>query len=111
MDDPDRQRGRPRSLYVTRDEFEHAYYDPIRAIIESRQSTQLVISKRSFRGARIEEVDCWIAIAEQNVLPTKKSGLELHFSDEYLGSDGVLIRLGSSWGEVNMRLEPHLRSI
>src|SRR5258708_5194161 len=49
MDDPEPQkRSRSRSLNITRDEFEHAYYDPIRGIVASRGSDmRLVIAGRT----------------------------------------------------------------
>ncbi|MGB8723176.1 MAG: hypothetical protein WA383_01480 [Terriglobales bacterium] len=113
MDDPQRSRSnRPRTLDITRNDFEHAYYDPIRAIVESRGSiTQLAVARRTFRGAQIKELDCWIALAEQDVSLTDQSEPNSPFSSEYIGNDGVLVRLGSSWSEANMRLQPHLRLV
>lgn len=113
MDDPARTRSnRSRSLDITRNTFEHAYYDPIRAIVESRGLiTQLAVARRRFRGALIKELDCWIALPEQNASLTDRSEPDLPFSGEYLGNDGVLVRLGPSWSEANMRLQPQLRSI
>jgi hypothetical protein len=112
MDDPERKKhSRSRTLSITRDEFEHAYYDPIRSILASRGSdTGLEIGGRKFRGTRIEEADVWIALVEQDVSLSDKSEADLTASNEYLGKDGVLIRLGSSWSQANMRLQPHLRS-
>lgn len=112
LDDPDRPRGSQlRTLNITRDEFDHAYYEPIRGIVAFRGSNvPLEIAGRRFRGARIEEADLLIALAEQGVSLTDKLEADLTSSDEYLGKDGVLIRLGSSWSQENMRLQPHLRS-
>jgi hypothetical protein len=113
MDDPARRRSnRSRSLNITRNAFEHAYYDPIRAIVESRGPiTQLAVAGRRLRGALIKELDCWIALLEPNAPLTDTSERDLPFSGEYFGKDGVLVRLGSSWSETNMRLQPQLRSI
>jgi hypothetical protein len=113
MDDPvRRRRNRSRSLNITRNAFEHAYYDPIRAIVESRGLiTRLAVAGRRFRGGPIKELDCWIALPEQDASLTDSSEPDLPFSGEYLGNDGVLVRLGSSWSEANMRLQPQLRSI
>jgi hypothetical protein len=112
MDDPERKkRGQSRSLNITRDEFEHAYYDPIRGIVASRGSDiRLVIAGKRYRGTRIEEADIVIALAEQDIALTDKPEADLPSTDEYLGKDGVFVRLGSSWSEENMRLQPHLRS-
>jgi hypothetical protein len=112
MDDPEpNKKSRTRTLNITRDEFERAYYDPIRGIVASRGSEiQLLIGGKKFRGTRIAEADILIALAEQDVSLADKSEAELTSSDEYLGKDGVLIRLGPSWSQVNMRLQPHIRS-
>lgn len=111
MDDPEPvKNSRSRTLNITRDEFEHAYYDPIRDIVGARSSyVGLEIAGRKFRGARIEEADAVIALADQNVSLTEKPQAALT-SSQYLGKDGVLIRLGSSWSQANMKLQPHLRS-
>ena len=113
MDDPERSRSnRPRTLDITRNVFEHAYYDPIRAIVESRGLiAQLAVASRRFRGTQIKELDCWIALAEQDVSLADRSEPNLSFSTEYVGNDGVLVRLGPSWSVENMRLQPHLRLI
>jgi len=112
MDDPEPPRNsRSRTLNITRDEFDHAYYDPIRSIVASRGSDLgLEIAGRKFHGVRIEEADVLIALAEQPFSLTDWREAVLTSSDEYLGKDGVLIRLGSSWSQANMKLQPHLRS-
>jgi hypothetical protein len=112
MDDPEPQKNsRSRILDITRNEFVHAYYSPIREIVTSRgPDIELEIAGKKFRGARIEEADILIALAEQDVSITNKLMTHQDSSDEYLGKDDVLIRLGPSWSEANMRLQPHLRS-
>lgn len=113
MDDPDDPApSRSRTLSITRDKFRHAYYDPIRSIVASRGSDMgLEIAGRRFRGVRIEEADIFIALTEQVFSPTDMSEAGLTSLDEYLGKDGVLIRLGSSWSPSNMRLQPHERTV
>lgn len=71
---------------------------------------RLVIAGKRFRGTRIEEADILVALEEQAVALTDKPEADLPSSGEYLGKDGVFIRLGSSWSQANMRLQPHLRS-
>ncbi len=111
MDDPRRSRSnRSRSFNITRTDFEHTYYSPLRAIIESRGLTaQLAVARGRFRGTLIKELDCWIALVEAEGSLADQSEPDFPFSTEYLGNDGVLVRLGSSWSEANMRLQPHLR--
>jgi hypothetical protein len=112
MDDPPAERSpRPRTITISRPAFEHAYDDPIRNLIELRgANAPLSYSNRRFRGARIEEADLWIAVANANETPPGKSPEEFVAHNEYLGGDGVLVRLGPTWSEANMRLQPHLRA-
>ncbi len=112
MDDPPPGRSdRPRSIKITRSQFEHAYDNPIRDVIELRgANAPLRYANRRFRGARIDEADLWIAVADENQAPPGKTEADLVAHNEYLGGDGVLVRLGTTWSEANMRLQPHLRS-
>lgn len=112
MDDPPVGRSdRPRTITIRRPAFEHAYDDPIRNLIELRgANASLGYANRRFRGARIEEADLWIAVADVNEAPTDKFPEDFVTHSEYFGGDGVLVRLGPTWSEANMRLQPHLRA-
>lgn len=110
MDDPEHQESRPsRTLNITRDDFEHAYYAPIRDIISSRPARELVLGRRKVRGVRVEEADLSIALIEQGA-PVNQAEAVPHSADAYFGRDGILVQLGSSWSQANMRLQPHLRA-
>jgi hypothetical protein len=112
MDDPPIGRSdRSRTIKISRSEFEHAYDNPIRSLIELRgANAQMSYEKTRFRGARIEEADLWIAVPDANQAPPGKSEADRLPHDEYLGGDGVLIRLGPTWSEANMRIQPHMRA-
>jgi hypothetical protein len=112
MDDPPaRGSDRPRAITISRPAFEHAYDDPIRNLIELRgANTPLSYANRRFRGARIEEADLWIAVPDVDQTPPPKSPDDFVSYGEYLGGDGVLVRLGPTWGEANMKLQPHQRA-
>jgi hypothetical protein len=112
MDDPSRARsGRKRAVKMTVHDFEHAYYDPLRSILASRETAaDIEIAGRRFRGARIAEADILLALPEQGPPAVTNQPANVTSTSEYLGKDGVLVQLGSSWSEANMRLQPHLRS-
>jgi hypothetical protein len=112
LDDPPAGRNRrSRTIKITRSEFEHAYDEPIRNVIELRgANASLSHANRRFRGARIEEADLWIAVLDETQAQPVKSEEGSIAPNEYLGGDGVLVRLGPTWSETNMRLQPHLRS-
>jgi hypothetical protein len=80
-------------------------------IIASRETAaDIDIAGRRFRGVRIAEADILLALPEQGPLAITNQGTNVASGSEYLGKDGVLVQLGSSWSEANMRLQPHLRS-
>src|SRR5258708_158777 len=112
MDDPEPRDGSQlRNLKITRDEFVRAYYSPIRRILESRSSgTSLLLAGRRIHGMRIEEADITIALSERDESKSNDTETAQPSSREYLGRDGVLIRLGDSWNQENMILQPYLRS-
>jgi len=112
MDDPPRARGkRSRTLKITRDGFEHAYYEPLRSIFDSRTTREdLDVAGKKFRGARVAEADILIALPVQGLPTVGKPAPGTPSPSEYLGRDGVFVRLGSSWSQTNMRLQPHQRS-
>jgi hypothetical protein len=111
VDPPPRQERQSRSLSVTPESFEQAYYAPLRAIIESRGlGMPFVIAGTRFRGSRVEELDCFIALPDLNPLSAGGSEPGSPYSQQYLGHDGVFVGLGSAWTKANMTLQPHLRS-
>jgi hypothetical protein len=112
MDDPPAGGKRQvRTIKITRSEFEHAYDDPIRTVINLRgANASLSYANRRFRGARIEEADLWIGVPDETQAQPGKSDEGSVAHNQYLGGDGVLVRLGATWSEANMRLQPHLRS-
>lgn len=112
MDDPaERRNDRSRTINISRSDFTKAYDDPIRRVIELRGSNAAIAyGGRRFRGARFEEADLWVAIPDDNQKTPDKSQEDSLAMNEYLGGDHVLIRLGSTWSEAKMRLQPHQRS-
>jgi hypothetical protein len=112
MDDPPRSaRGRTRAVKITVNDFDHAYYEPLQNIIASRETAaDIDIAGRRFRGVRIAEADILLALPEQGPMAITNPGTTVASGSEYLGKDGVLVQLGSSWSKANMRLQPHLRS-
>jgi len=87
LDDPPAGRShRLRTIKITRSEFEHAYDDSIRTVIDLRgANAPLSYANRRFRGARIEEADLWIAVSDQSQAQPPKFDVGPLNENEYLG--------------------------
>jgi hypothetical protein len=109
---------------VTEDEFLAAYYQPFRAMFEQIPTRVEQISGRRVILVESDFADLSIGVAENalsapdvNSLTAddeKKSGehgviAEKSGEREFLGIDGVFVRLGASWSDGLMRLEPQVR--
>jgi hypothetical protein len=100
-----------RRLNITHEKFRRDYDDPLHRIVDARGSdVRLRVGDRQYIGAWIEELDILIALPAESDGSENNSQPDRRHSEEYLGKDGTLIRLGQSWREENMKLEPHLRS-
>lgn len=111
VDPPPARDKRSRTLKISRDDFEHAYYEPLQGIVDSRTTREdLNVAGKKFRGTEVAEADILIALPVQALPTVGKPALGTTSPSEYLGKDGVFVRLGSSWSQANMRLQPHQRS-
>jgi hypothetical protein len=93
-------------------QFLRAYYNPLQVLLGLRGAdVSFVIGTRVLRGVRIPEIDCLIALLEPEHVAAAGKLEDVSLSaNDYLGNDGVLVRLGPSWNVANMGLEPRLRS-
>ena len=117
MNDPStRPSNKQRNLAITPDKFRRDYYRPILELIVGRGANrQIGVAGRRFVVASFEEADLLLGLVEDYA--DIRVGIEAHsslsdegrYSGEYIGKDGVLIRLGMSWRPELMRLQPHQR--
>lgn len=111
MDDPepeDKEKGR--RIHISKSEFDERYYGSIRQLITSRDRIrETTLEGIVYTEARIDEADISIGIPEDlEDHPTRRPRRQVS-PFIYIGGDEVLVRLGESWSEANMRLQPHLR--
>lgn len=116
MRDPKGDSGREkiRDLPLTKDALLRAYYHPFQVWLREATGVQrIVINRRSYRMVALQEFDMSIGLSNEvaEQLPVVKLNKEQHSSkdNEFIGADGVLIRLGSIWSPEKMRLEPQAR--
>lgn len=116
MRDPKGDSGKEkiRDLPLAKDDLLRAYYRPFQAWLQEATGVQrIVINKRSYRMVTLQEFELSIGLSHEveEQLPLIQTSKEEHPSEdnEFIGTDGVLIRLGSIWSSEKMRLEPQAR--
>lgn len=107
IDDPEyNERFPSRQLTVDQERFARAYYRPLDQLIQSRIGLHELNDATRSRGAYIPELDFSISIHRRS----KKTDESMTVAaGQYLGRDGVLIRLGQSWTTDKMQLQPFER--
>jgi len=115
VDDPPTSRTRkPLNYKISDVELKAAYYAPFRALLEANSRRREDIRGRRIDIVRLDSSDLEVGIVEE-LGADKNPELPLVGSpqfagdSEFLGIDGIFVRLGSSWGEDRMILEPQTR--
>jgi hypothetical protein len=116
MRDPKGDSGREKikDLPLTKDALLRAYYHPFQVWLQEATGVQrITIDGRSYRMVALEQFDLSVGLSNEvtEQLPVVKPTKEQHSDkgNEFIGADGVLIRLGSIWSPEKMRLEPQAR--
>jgi len=112
MVDPDHEESKfSRRLSFDEKALERLYYEPLEAIADGRgRRASISVEGNWLSEVSIPELDLWIAIPDRDESAKHPGTSRKLLPMEYLGGDGVLVRLGESWSEKNMELEPHQRS-
>ena len=92
------------------------YYRPFQVwLLEAPGATDEVIGNVPYRIAALSDLDIRVGMATRLVQTDDFSAVrpirEVGVSEEnrYLGTDGLMVEVGPSWAEENMRLEPQER--
>ncbi|MGH9635673.1 MAG: hypothetical protein ACRD72_12650 [Candidatus Angelobacter sp.] len=113
IDDPNEERARLADLPLTPELILENYYRPFKARLEEPlEVAQERVRGESFRVAHLPDVDMWIGLGEKARHPNSTIEQAIPpYSEgrEFVGSDGILIRLGPAWSNENMKLQPQER--
>jgi hypothetical protein len=111
MDDPEpADNERSRRLNISAEELVVTYDRSLRRLVESRgEARRVQIEGVDFTEAPVEEADIVLGLPEGDAAPQVARRPRQISPTTYIGGDGLLVRLGNSWSEDRMRLEPHLR--
>lgn len=90
------------------------YYRPFQVWLQEATGVRKVmIRRRIYHAVALEEFDLSVGLSSEVVeqIPDVNPTREHHSKEdnEFIGADGVFIRLGSIWSPVKMRLEPQAR--
>lgn len=119
-DPPSDQEGSRLSLRVSKEEFRAAYYRPFEQLLAAFPVQRERIGEEEVSVVYAESSDLFIGLSQDRV---RGRGVELlgpqggrnairnEAGDAYLGSDGIYVRLGDSWSDELMRLEPQERRV
>ncbi len=114
--DPRQKKGEGKfgDLPLTRNEFLKIYYRPIQTWLgETTEVRRIRVGGQSYRVASFPEFDLSVGLSDEAERQLATAELVKHSSriehNEFIGGDGVLIRLGTIWSDEKMRLEPQAR--
>lgn len=121
-DPPIDERGGEISLQVSKEEFRRTYYRPFENLLAEFPVHEERIDDHDVRVIRSESADLFVGIVDEYVQAAKvpltgevlrRATSAVRDSDRkaYLGSDGIYVRLGESWSEDLMQLQPQERRV
>jgi hypothetical protein len=118
IDDPEREEDGPLlDLPITAEMIRHEYYQPFRAWLDRGDHVERVAVGNRIYVVRSEPVlDLAVGLAEERyqgastaVGADAKKPIQRAAPDQFVGKDGILVRLGSGWSSEMMRREPEHR--
>jgi hypothetical protein len=91
-----------------------AYYRPFIQMLEQRAEAAavVVVDQREFQTIALPDADLMIGVDIETLTParfTREPTRRVVEGRTTIGSDGILVKLGPSWSEENMQLEPQAR--
>jgi hypothetical protein len=119
VDDPEKtkKRTKPIDLPLSEHRLLEGYYRPFREWLRSVPNARdEIIGQQKFRLADMPEVNISVGLREDILLgeivaqPQVAFGGRFSEEHQYVGRDGVIVRVGDLWSEENMRREPQERS-
>lgn len=118
-DDPpvDRSEGRLK-VQLSPEEFRETYYRPFRQLFDSFETYELDLNDYDIRAVRSGSADLMVGISERRIQEVARRRFEPdrpvqpifdEDGESFLGIDGVYVRLGKSWRDERMQLQPQER--
>jgi hypothetical protein len=113
-DPPTNKKRKPLNYTISDTELKAAYYAPFRALLEGNSRRRENILGRRIDIVRLDSPDLEVGMVEEFIQDNNPKtplvgSARLAGDGEFLGIDGIFVRLGSSWGEGRMILEPQTR--
>jgi hypothetical protein len=113
INDPQEEREKIPDLPLTPGLILDSYYRPFKARFDQALTViQEEVRGETFRVVHFPEFDTWVGLSETLRQPgtTAEQIASVDVSSsEFVGPDGILIRLGTAWSPENMKLQPQER--
>lgn len=113
VDDPPPSQKSSQRWEIPKDLFRTKYYEPLTSVLNAFEAHDEVIDGQEVRAVTLENTDLTVGLSLQMALRgddvLHRRPLSAAANSAFLGADGVYIRLGSSWSDEMMRLQPQSR--
>lgn len=114
LSDPPGKRTEVPDLPLTPGLILDSYYRPFQTRLhEATMVGDEKLRGEVFRIAHLPELDMWVGLSQRNRVPgtfKKTKPISQPRGREFLGPDGIFVRLGNSWSDENMKLQPQERA-
>lgn len=115
--DPSRDEEQRADIDISKEDLQAAYYRPFERMLEERPDSvrTLRVAEREFRAIELPDADITVGVDPAVIARARAEGWRRPHGTfpetrSTIGSDGVLVQLGSSWDSETMQLEPQQRS-
>jgi hypothetical protein len=113
IDDPQGERTRIPDLPLTPELILDSYYRPFKTRFDQALTViQEKVRGETFRVVHFSELDIWVGLSETlrqpGIIAEQMVSVDVS-SSEFVGPDGILVRIGTAWSSENMKLQPQER--
>jgi hypothetical protein len=114
ISDPPGKRTKVSDLPLTPRLILESYYRPFKTRLDDAATVaDERLRGEVFRIAHLPELDMWVGLSQRDRSPgnvKKPTAIRHSGGREFVGPDGILVRLGSAWSDENMKLQPQERA-
>ena len=111
LSDPPKKHPKAVSIHLSLEKFLNQYYASLRQLVRTSGFKRMVVGGFAFLTVELPIVDLTVGLREDfvsdDVLVKPVHSIEQ--DDLYIGSDGILVKLGPAWSKESMQKQPEER--